>query len=138
MNLLADFFNFGAPPVPATPSYTAGMTDKIAIINAFNEYNAQYISANNFITDLTAKLSALETAVSGGTFATFAASRLQWSGPGANYMDVIHQHAAISYIGTSGPLLLTAATALYLTPVQTRLQNFTTAYQTTLHAAGLV
>jgi hypothetical protein len=139
MNLAYQYLNFPTPPVPAAATYDATMTEPLLIKNAWQIINQRFLDAQNFVNALTATLSNLETAQANGTLDRCAAAMLNGqSANGAGFAQTIIEHAALSNIATGGPLLLAAATALYLTPAQTTLTEFESTYETVLHRYGLI
>lgn len=140
MNLLSSYLNAGAPTGASTAaaSYPTNLFRTADIVSYWNYILQQNNTANNAVAALTANLAALETGVSGGGFAYYVALQLSQTNSLDQQNNLIHQHSALSYIGTSGPLLLAAYTAQFLTPLTQMKTNFQATYQTQLHAAGLV
>ena len=141
MNLISAFLLAGAPATPAYPGptlptfiYETG-TSATTIVNYWGTLNSNVMAAQESINLLTANLSALETAVSNGSLAAYAALQLSQVPPGASQQEIILQTAAAYSLATAGPAILTAATAQWLTPLATALAAFQAAHTATLHAA---
>jgi hypothetical protein len=141
MNFVTTWYKAGSPVItapPAVPVPVPQRNEPFYILQAFDQLNAQYNAAQAWVNALTARVTAVQNAVSGGNLNNYAALLYQQQPNDAAQFDIILGLAAAVGIATAGPALITAATAIWLTPVQTALQTFTTTYQATLHAAGRV
>jgi mannosyltransferase OCH1-like enzyme len=78
--------------------------------------------------------------VAGGanSLAAFAACRYGQVASTNDQMELVRQFTEASAMASTGPTLLAAVTAAYLTPIQTAVQNFTTTYQSGLKLYKLI
>ena len=139
--LIRQYLDAGSPAAPSYAAYpwTSGLTDPTTIINQWRRLNNAYTEAVNNYNALSARIGALQTGASGGGLAAFAALQLGPSNPAVDVqLEVVREFYEASGIATAGTALLSAVQAATVTPLQTSLAAVNSAYNSTLHGAGLI
>jgi hypothetical protein len=140
MNLLCNFKFSGAPVIVAAVVATPvpERNELFYILREFDNLNLRFNEAKAWVDSLTARITAVENAVSGNTLIDFAAFSYQRETTDQRQYEIILDLCAAASIATVGPALLARATALWLTPLQSALQTYSATWQAQLKAAGRI